>query len=183
MRTARLLFVLAVTAGMLVLTPQTSWACSCAVSSTAQQVHAAGTVVDGTLDWVATNSITTTYSVKVSKVFKGRAAAREKLVGSANAASCGLGSLATRKRYLFFIEGKHPGKMSVSLCGGTTRYDATLAAKIQRVTGRAPTGPSATPGSKVTADDDGGRGPWLVVGAATALAILAALVLLARRRA
>src|SRR4051812_2497643 len=100
LRSARLLFVLAVTAGMLVLTPQTSWACSCAFTTTAQKVHNAGTVVDATLEWVATNQITTTYSVKVSTVYKGKAAEREKLVGSAQESACGLGSLVTGKRYL-----------------------------------------------------------------------------------
>jgi hypothetical protein len=154
LRTAKLLLVLAVSAGILVLTPQSSWACSCAISTTAQQVERAGTVVDATLDWVATNGITTTYSVKVSKVYKGKAAEREKLVGSASAASCGLGSLATDQRYLFFIDGKHPGQMRVSLCSGTVPYDAALAAKVQAVTGEDPTGPFATPGSKPGAVDE-----------------------------
>src|SRR5690242_2182216 len=111
-RTAKLLCVLAVTAGMLVLTPSTSWACSCVMRTTAQQVHSAGTVVDATVDWVSTNGITTTYSVKVSKVFKGKAAEKEKLVGSAQESACGLGSLVSDKRYLIYIHGEHPGAMS-----------------------------------------------------------------------
>src|SRR5205085_11087081 len=154
LRTVRLLFVLAVTAGILVLTPQTSWACSCASSTTEQQVARAETVVEGTLDWVATNGISTTYSVAVEKVFKGKAAEREKLVGNASEASCGLGSLATDEKYLFFIEGRHPGQMKVSLCTGTTPYDPMLAAKIVSVTGEEPTGPFATPGSRTGAVDE-----------------------------
>jgi len=148
LRSAKVLFILAMTAGVLVLTPQTSWACSCASSSTAQKVHDAGTVVDATLDWVATNQITTTYSVTVSKVYKGKAAEREKLVGNAQESACGLGSLATDQRYLIFIDGRHPGAMRVSLCGGgAVPYDAALAARIQAITGEEPTGPFATPGS------------------------------------
>ncbi len=165
LRSVRLLFVLAVTAGILVLTPQTSWACSCASSTTQQQVDRAGTVVGGTLDWVATNGISTTYSVIVDKVYKGKAAEREKLVGNASEAACGLGSLATDERYLFFIDGRHPGQMNVSLCTGTTPYDAKLASEIVSITGEEPTGPFATPGTRTGAvDEDQISGtPWYTV--------------------
>ena len=184
-RTAKLLFVLALTAGMLVLTPTASWACSCASNTKAQQVEQAGTVVDGTLKWTATNGITTTYSVQVSKVFKGKAAEREKLISSANEASCGLGKLVTDKRYLFFIEGEHPGQMRVSLCGGSVPYDVALAGRIQSITGEEPTGPFATPGSRPGAvDEDPIAGtPWYTVvgtGAVVAL-VLGALLFYARR--
>ena len=183
---ARLLFVLAVTAGMLVLTPQTSWACSCAVSTTAQQVQRAGTVVDATLDWVATNGISTTYSVKVSKVYKGKAAEREKLIGSAQESACGVGSLVTDKRYLIFIDGKHPGKMTLSLCGGgAVPYDEALAAKIQAATGEEPTGPFATPGSRPGAvDEDPISGtPWytVVVTGLVLAGVLGGLIWLRRK--
>lgn len=166
LRSARLVFVLAVTAGMLVLTPQTSWACSCVARTTAEQVQSAGTIVDATLDWVATNGISTTYSVNVAKVYKGKAAEKEKLTGAAQESACGLGSLVTDKRYLIFIQGRHPGQMGVSLCaGGAVPYDAALAAKIATITGEPPTGPFATPGSQPGAVDqapiDGT--PWYTV--------------------
>ncbi|MFL6106487.1 MAG: hypothetical protein ACJ72L_05950 [Marmoricola sp.] len=166
LRTAKLLVVLAVTAGMLVLTPQTSWACSCVSRSTVQQVRAAGTIVDARLDWVATNGITTTYSVKVAQVYKGKAAEKEKLTGAAQESACGLGSLVSDKRYLIFIQGEHPGQMNVSLCGGgAVPYDAGMAAKIVSVTGDQPTGPFATPGSRPGAvDEDPIKGtPWYTV--------------------
>ena len=185
-RAVRLLFVLALTVGMLVLTPGTSWACSCVMRTTAQQVHSAGTVVDGTVNWVASNGITTTYSVKVSKVFKGKAAEKEKLVGAAQESACGLGSLITDKRYLFFIAGEHPGRMSVSRCaGGAVAYDEALAAKIVSITGEEPTGPFATPGSKPGAVDEdpiSGTAWYTVVGTGVVVAgVLAALLYLARR--
>ncbi|RNL81403.1 hypothetical protein [Nocardioides marmorisolisilvae] len=155
LRTARLLFVLAVTAGMLVLTPQTSWACSCVSMTTAELVKNAGTVVDAKVDWVATNGITTTYSVKVSQVYKGKAAEKEKLTGAAQESACGLGSLVTDKRYLIYIHGKHPGAMGVSTCsGGAVPYDAALASRIEKITGEPPTGPYATPGSRPGAVDE-----------------------------
>jgi hypothetical protein len=184
-RAMKLLFVLAVAAGMLVLTPSTSWACSCASSTTAQQVDRADTVVDGRVKWTASNGISTTYSVQVAQVFKGKAAEREKLVGSASEASCGLGSLATEKRYLFFVEGEHPGQMRVSLCGGSVPYDAALAAKIRSITGEEPTGPFATPGSKPGAVDEdpiNGTAWYTVVGTGVVVAgVLGALMFYARR--
>ena len=153
LRSAKLLLVLALTAGLRVLSPQTSWACSCALGTTVQQVAHARTVVDGKLDWVATNGITTTYSVVVTNVYKGKAAEREKLVGPASTASCGLGPLVTDKRYLFFIDGEHPGQMNVGRCGGTKPYSLVLATKIQSITGE-PTGPYATPGNRPGPVDD-----------------------------
>lgn len=186
LRSVRLLFVLAVTAGMLVLTPGTSWACSCAVRSTAEQVRAAGTVVDGTLEWVASNGITTTYSVKVAQVYKGKAAEREKLIGPAQESACGLGSLATDERYLFFIDGEHPGKMSVSLCGGgALPYDGALATRIQGVTGEEPSGPFVSPGNRPGAVDETPitGTPWYTVVATGAVlaGVLGALMLYAKR--
>ncbi|WP_183407750.1 hypothetical protein [Nocardioides marmoriginsengisoli] len=183
MAALRTLLVLAVAAGILVLTPSASWACSCAMVPTAASVKHAETVVDGTLKWVASNGVETTYSVSVDKVYKGRAAAREKLVGPADEAACGLGSLATDERYLFFINGTHPGRMRVSLCGGTVPYDARTAAEIQAVTG-VPRGPMAPPvvSGPVTKDPDEGT-RWLpVVGSSLAVGlVLGGLLLLARR--
>jgi hypothetical protein len=119
-RVRRCLLALAVTFGILVLTPSPSWACSCAVATTQQHVRDAVTVAAGTVDWTATDGLTRTYKVDFDGVYKGAAGTSEKLVTSANEASCGLANLATGERYLFFIEGRHPGAMRVGLCGGTT---------------------------------------------------------------
>jgi hypothetical protein len=137
----RMVLVLAVTAGMLVLTPTTSWACSCAQQETVAHVARADTIVDGTLVWSSTNGIERTYSLQIDQVFKGKAAAREKVLTPASDAACGLGQLATDERYLFFITGEHLGTMSSGLCSGTAPYDAALASEIEAVTGD-PTGPT-----------------------------------------
>lgn len=175
----RLLLALAVTVGMLVLTPSPSWACSCAVAKTPQQVRNAGTVAAGTVDWTATDGQTRTYQVSLDAVYKGAAAETEKLATSADEASCGVGDLATGKRYLFFIEGRHPGAMRIGLCGGTTTYDAALARQIERVTGP-PGKPSAA--ADISSDDDSGSRTALVAGGAAGLLALAALVALVLRR-
>ena len=71
---------------------------------------------------------------------------REKLRSPAHEATCGLGDLATNRRYLFFIEGRHPGLMKVTLCGGSRAYDASTAQAVQRITGpaRPPLAPPPT---------------------------------------
>lgn len=140
----RLLLVLAVSAGMLVLTPGTSWACSCVQSTVAQHVERAETVVDATVQWESSNGIETTYSVEVASQYKGKAAETEKLVSPASLAACGLGDLATGERYLFFVRGKHPGQMKIDSCGGSTPYAAATAAQVEAVTGE-PTAPYVTP--------------------------------------
>ena len=164
----RLLLVVGLLTGLILLNPSAALACSCVVSTTAQQVSRAETIVDGRLEWIASDGIETTYGVKVTNLYKGKAAVREKLVGSASEASCGLGDLATNKRYLFFIKGVHRGTMSVSLCTGTAPYNAVLAAKIAAITGP-PTGPYVAPGVQpVQVDDSTGSGTsvWTVLGSA-----------------
>ncbi len=177
----RLLFVLAVTAGLLVLSPGTSWACSCVSSTTAEHVKRADTVLDGTLEWTASDGLTTTYSVKVDDVFKGRAGVREKLLSPANAATCGLGDLATNKRYVFFVTGVHPGTMQVNSCGGSTLYDASLAAQVQSATGP-PGAPIPERGALVAAHQGSGH-RWLwITGGVLVLGAGAASLAQARRR-
>jgi len=181
----RMLLVLAVTAGMLVLTPTPSWACSCAVQETAAQVERADTIVDATLAWTSTNGLERTYSLQIDQVFKGRAAAREKVLTQASEAACGLGNLATDERYLFFITGEHLGTMTSSLCSGTAPYDATLAGEIEAVTGE-PTGPTelAVPQRGPTDPDQiEGTAWYTVVGTGLTLAVVLGGLIWLRRKA
>jgi hypothetical protein len=179
-RAGRLILALATALGLLVLTPTPSWACSCAALSTAQHVQQAGTVAAGIVDWTATDGQTRTYKVDFDAVYKGATAGSEKLQTSAYDASCGLGDLAAGKRYLFFIEGRHPGTMRVGLCGGTAPYDDALAGEVQQVTGP-PGKPLSAP--TVEAPPTSGGHPLLVLGlgAAVLLAVAGGAVALRRR--
>jgi len=180
----RLLLVLAVTVGMLVLTPTQSWACSCAGQSAAEYVKRADTIVDATLVWTSTNGMERTYSLAIDRVFKGKAAQREKVLTQASEAACGLGELATDERYLFFIKGKHLGTMSTGLCDGSGPYDAALARQVEAITG-APTGPtelSAARNGPVDEDPIEGTAWYTVVGTTFVLAaVIGGLVWLRRR--
>jgi hypothetical protein len=164
----RFLLALGLTLGLLVLTPSPSWACSCASATTQQQVDAAGTVAAGTVAWTATDGLSRTYEVRFDAVYKGSAATAEKLHTNASEAACGVGDLAPGKRYLFFIEGTHPGTMRIGLCGGTTAYDEALVQMVTAVTG--PPG-KPLPAREPTASAESSDHTGLVVG-------LGALVLL-----
>lgn len=181
----RLLLVLAVTVGMLVLTPTPSWACSCASQATSALVERADTIVDGTLVWTSTNGIERTYSLSIDRVFKGKAAQREKVLTQASEAACGLGNLATDERYLFFIQGEHLGTMSTGLCDGSGPYDAALASQVEAITG-APTGPTelAVPESGPTDPDQiEGTSVVTVVGTTAVIAAVIGGLLWLRRKA
>jgi hypothetical protein len=177
----RALLALLVSAGLLVLTPSPSWACSCAVARPGQQAELADTVAAGTVDWTATDGQIRRYQVSVEKVYKGAAARTEKLTTNANEASCGLGDLATGKRYLFFIDGVHPGAMRVGLCGGTTAYDDALAQQVEAVTGPPDRPLPGPPGTAAPPEDHSTRTLVLGVGAVVLLLGAAAAIVAGRR--
>jgi hypothetical protein len=177
----RALLVLLVSAGILVLTPSPSWACSCAMSTPEKQVELAGTVAVGTVDWTATDGQKRTYQVTVDRVYKGAAARSEKLLTGANEGSCGLAHLATGKRYVFFIDGVHPGAMRVGLCGGTTAYTAALAHQVESASGP-PHAPLPSPaGDAAPPADHSTRTLVLGLGAVAVLLAAAGAVVVGRR--
>ena len=149
----RVVVAIATAFSILALTPSPSWACSCAATSAADQVKRAVTVAAGTVEWSATDGQTRTFSVMFDRVYKGAAAKSEKLVTAGSDAPCGMGDLATGQRYLFFIDGEHPGTMRINLCGGTTAYDAALAAQVEAATGP-PHEPLTTPGVEPVSADE-----------------------------
>ena len=167
---------------MLVLTPSPSWACSCAMATTPQHVKNAVTIASGTVDWTATDGQTRTYQVDFDDVYKGVAATTEKLRTNASEAACGMGDLAPGKRYLFFIDGQHPGAMQIGLCGGTIAYDDAIARQVQSVTGP-PGKPLPAPAPAVVSDaGTSTRTVLFGLGAAGLLAIAAIAAFAVRRR-
>ena len=156
------------------------------MADTPQHVRAAVTVASGTVDWTATDGQTRTYRVDFDHVYKGAPARSEKLTTSAQGASCGLANLATGKRYLFFIDGLHPGTMRVGLCGGTVAYDDAVAREIEAVTGPPgePLGSSEEPrtGDRAEAASGTGRAATLGLVAAVVAGLAAGVVVVRRRR-
>jgi hypothetical protein len=177
----RVLLTVATVFGILVLTPSPSWACSCAVTATAGQVKRAVTIAAGTVKWSATDGQTRTFSVTFDTVYKGAAANSEKLVTAASEAACGAGDLATGQRYLFFIDGEHPGTMRINLCGGTTAYDDAVADEVEAITGP-PGKPVSAPAAESLSGNDSDRTAMVAVGAAALLALATSAAFFLRRR-
>lgn len=157
-------------------------ACSCVEADTRELVKQADTVAVGTVEWRADNGVDqVSYSVAFDQVYKGVAAQREKIITAADSAACGVTNLQPDQAYIFFIEGKHPGRLSISLCGGTTGYDVAVLDEVQQVTGD-PVPPFPSLGGAEVVDDDGPNViRWVGIGGFAVAALLIALVL-ARRR-
>lgn len=182
-RALRGVVIAAFLAGATVLiSPSAAIACSCATLTPEQYTKNADTVGTGTVEWTSTNGIDRTYSVAFEQVFKGVAGMREKLVTPADGAACGLDNLVADQRYIFFIDGKHPGQMKINLCGGTTAYDTEVLDAVQSVTGTDafPPFPSTDSGPTVS-DDDPDPIRYIGIGAFV-IAGIAVVVVLARRR-
>ncbi len=178
---ASFLVVLGTCAGLVLLSPSVALACSCAQTSVGDQVDRADTVVGGTLDWTSTNGIDRTYSLKIDEVYKGLAGVREKIVSPDSEASCGLGDLATGDRYLFFIHGRHPGRMTADLCGGSTAYTDDVVLAVQAKT-KGPFEPLPVFGDTPPPEAHGADKVRVVGIGAFVVAFAAGAVVLVRRR-
>ena len=168
----RVLLLLGLIAGMLFLTPTAALACSCVERSAASDVKRADSVFEGTLAWSSGTFSDASYGVRVDRVFKGKAAAFEKVRSKAQEADCPLGSPVAERRYLFFVRGEHPGQMQVEGCSGTEESTDALVADVTAVTGEssAPL-PAATPTAEAGSSGLGFLG-WTVVALGVALLVM-----------
>jgi hypothetical protein len=150
MRAIRLTVAVLVGAGMMVFAGAgTAFACSCVVSTTADQVGYADVIVTGTLadidapdDGTVISSVDPVkYTVDVERTFKGDPQ-RSLVFSSARfGASCGLEGMQADRRYTFFLyHGDNGGKdngtaLFANLCGGTRPASDDFEARVAAVTG------------------------------------------------
>lgn len=176
----RLLVVLLLATGMVLVSPSVALACSCVQETAGQQAKRADTVVVATLEWRQDNGIDASYGIRVDQVFKGVAGLREKVHSSADEASCGLGELATDKVYVFFLQGKHPGRLSANSCSGTAPYGEQVIDQVQKATGD-PVEPLPTDSGEAEVSSGPDRVRIVGIGVIL-LAFVAGGVLVLRRR-
>lgn len=168
----RVLLVVALLGGLIFLTPTAALACSCVQRTTAAEVKRADTIVEATLAWTTSNGVDATYGVDVEQVYKGKAATFEKLRTGPNAALCGLGDPVPERRYVFFLQGEHPGQMQVEACGGSALSNQALLSAVQAATGD-PTAPVAAPAPTAAAGHTGlGFVGWTLVVLGVGLIVL-----------
>lgn len=195
MRALRLLLAGALGAlSWVVLVAPPSYACSCAVTGTAELVDHASVVVTGTITDkqppprrpVMSSTDPVTYTVAVDRAYKGDTADRIEVLSAVSGASCGLEGVRVGQRYLVFADHGRGGDLWASLCGGTAPWSADLEADVVAAAGPgtavppsvAPAGggePAVDPGP-VAAELEAAEGGFLAVP--VALAAGAALVLL-----
>ncbi|MBO9522723.1 MAG: hypothetical protein J7518_14420 [Nocardioidaceae bacterium] len=177
----RFLVVLLLAAGMVLVSPSVALACSCVASTPAQAAKRADTVVVATLEWRQDNGIDASYGIRVDQVFKGIAGMREKVHSSASEASCGLGELATDEVYVFFLQGKHPGRLSANQCSGTAPYGEQVVTAVEKATGD-PVEPLPTFSGEAEPSSDGPDRIRFVGIGVIVLALLGGGALVLRRR-
>lgn len=178
-----LLLALVAAASVVVLVPSTAFACSCSSDSWAGHVDNADLVVRGTIkdrdaplfaDLRSDDSVT--YTVAVSKVFKGESGGAILVESAGSGASCGL-EVEVGRDYVLFANAGTKGVYDANLCGGTSRATASSIAKTSAITGR------ATPPDKSTAAPaDAPSMAALAVGGFAAAVLGAGFVVLRRRR-
>jgi hypothetical protein len=152
----RLLAAACVALGALVLAPAPAFACSCASRTLAQHVQQAESIGVGAVAWVTEGAKQTTVAVDFTKVYKGELGSREKVLTPAGGGSCGLDFLESGTSCAFFVDGLHRGRITASLCGGTTASSVQLEERLERITGP-PHEPVRVDASLL---DEPGRGHW-----------------------
>lgn len=168
----RALILVALIAGMVFWTPTAALACSCVQRSTDASVKQADSVFEGKVVWTSSNGVEATYGVDVAQVFKGKAATFEKLRTLPYGAPCSLADPVTEQRYVFFVQGEHPGQMQIKACGGTDLSTAKLVDQVEAATGEVME-PVPASGGIVEADSQGlGFVGWAVVVTAVGLLVL-----------
>jgi hypothetical protein len=175
----RALVVLVAAAGLVLVAPAASFACTCAAVTPEQATKDADTVAIGIVQWTADNGVEASYSITVSQVYKGIAGIQEKIVDvSPGSEPCGGKALVVDKEYIFFLEGKHPGRMRPSNCGGPLEYDFATLDAVESVAG----GPKEPFPSFASGPESSGTDPVRVIGiGAIVLAAIGAVILLVRR--
>lgn len=133
--------ILAGALSVVVLTPGTSYACSCVQRSTAQFVDGADVVVSGVLtdideEFALTSTGTTTYTVEVDRVLKGVATRKVRFESQTSGAACGLEVAGTGRSYVFFLNETSDG-YSAGLCGGTAEAQYLSVGEVGAITGPA----------------------------------------------
>ncbi|GAB3198970.1 hypothetical protein GCM10027062_14540 [Nocardioides hungaricus] len=137
--------------GLVVLTPTSSVACSCAISGERQLLQYADTVFTGTLtatdvpppdeDGVVSSTDPVTYRFDVDRVLEGDVATTAEVTSARWGASCGLEGMRVGQAYVVFAS--TAGRtLEANLCGGTRPERDPFVDRIAELTGppRPPTG-------------------------------------------
>lgn len=146
----RLLAALLLAGSGVVLGQSPAHACSCVTSTTEDHIRTADAVFVGSVDGVAArDQRRISYDVTVERVYKGDVTTSTVRVRSnPEPALCGLGSLRTDRRYLFFgAAAANTNAVAVNSCSGTAPASTSLVRQVERIRGEGddPTAPPVPP--------------------------------------
>lgn len=197
--TSRILFLLAVVAGLLTVTGGTAAACSCAQLTPRERVDQAVAVFTGTATEVRlierfTGGGKVTATLRTDLVYKGEPEAAFEVSTRAQGPACGY-RFVEGTRYLIFA-GRQDGELTTTLCSGNVELPAgtglprptgdtegTVTPELVAALGApAPSQAPASPVSSKTAAPAGSPGVATVAAAGVAVAALVAGLAWAYRR-
>ncbi len=135
----RLLVLLLLAAGLVLVGPAPTYACSCVGGDTEDFVGWSDVVFTGTvIERVAASADATgsvRYVVDVDTVMKGEVDRIESVDTGAQESACGLPSLEEDERYVFYAT-EDDGDLFTGLCSGTGPAGDGTAERVSALTGR-----------------------------------------------
>lgn len=198
---ARLLGACALVAASLVLLgpAPAAHACSCVISTPAEQARRAEAVFTGTVthtEGSPRTSRTVAYHVAVDKVWKGEVADEIRVVTGSQSSACGLPGLPEGQPVIWFAstdgiffrdeDGEGAVPLGVNSCSGTGEVSAKTVRAVTAALGDpgAPVPAEASDGQRIDTDEDAQAvwWPWLIPVGVLALGGSAAYVVVRRRR-
>lgn len=193
MRTKSLLIVLALLAGVVVLSWQNSpraAACSCAVGTAAESASWADTVVEATVNviTISRGAGDTVYRATAHRVWKGEVPREFEFRTSGDDGSCTFVAARVGDDIMLFAT-QEDGMLFTHQCSGTTTSDAGLAADLTKALGEpqeiAPP-PSPSPTAESTPEPASSEGdilvPLTVAGGVALIGVIALVVMVRGRR-
>jgi len=128
--------------GLVLVSPATSYACSCAMADPEAHVEWADVVFTGTLTdiepppqrEIMSSSDPNTYTFAVDQVFEGEVGAVTEVESAMSGASCGLEGMKAGRDYVVYATDDQ-GVLATGLCTGTGPVDLEHVETIEQVTG------------------------------------------------
>lgn len=128
--------------GLVLVTPSTSYACSCAGGTQSDFVDWADVLFTGTLTDIEpppqrelmSSTDPNTYTFIVHRVFEGEAGLATEVESAMSGASCGLEGMEVGEEYVVFAT-HHRGALVSGLCSGTGRAGPGLVEQLEQLTG------------------------------------------------
>jgi hypothetical protein len=129
--------------GLVAITPATSYACSCALGTTAAHVDWSDAIFVGTLTdrvppperRIMSSTDPVGYTFAVERVLKGDVDSTVEVESAMSSASCGWEGMELGGEYVVFASDDH-GVLESGLCSGSRRSSPRFLAEVVGVTGR-----------------------------------------------